>query len=113
MVEVVAIRELTEEEALSWLRAQPNSRITLPPAELGRRWAWPRYKVTRRVKAWSKAGHVTRRGNTVKVADEVQQHALARKSCHTLLLWQNYKAPASPLLHSRMLLRRRLLLHHL
>src|SRR5882672_5000443 len=77
MVEVVAIRELSEEEALQWIRAQPNGRITLPPVELGRRWSWPRYRVTRRLKAWSIAGHVTRRGNTIMASDGAGQKAIS------------------------------------
>jgi hypothetical protein len=78
MAEVTAIKTLDDSEALEWLRAQPNGRITLPPTELGRRWGWPRYKVTRRLKAWSKAGHVTRRGNTLMVPVGAVEKTVAR-----------------------------------
>jgi hypothetical protein len=42
----------------------------LSGAELGRRWGWPRQAVSRRLKAWRKAGLVTRRGDTVAAVAE-------------------------------------------
>lgn len=62
---VTPIRSLDEEAAIAWLRAQPGGRAKLSDAELGRRWGWKRQRVGRRIKAWSKEGRVTRRGNTV------------------------------------------------
>jgi len=62
---VVALHALSEAEALDWLRAQPGGRVTATDAELGRRWNWHRQRVGRRLKAWVKAGHIKRRGDTV------------------------------------------------
>jgi hypothetical protein len=63
---VTALRPLDETAALNWLRAQPGGHTNLSAAELGRRWGWHRQRVWRRLRAWTKAGLVTRRGNTVK-----------------------------------------------
>jgi hypothetical protein len=68
---ITPIRPLDEAAALDWLRSQPGWRTNLPAAELGRRWGWHRQRAGRRLKAWTKAGLVTRRGNTVTVADGV------------------------------------------
>jgi hypothetical protein len=69
MAEIALIRLLEEAAALDWLRSQLGGRINLPAAELGRRWGWPRQGTGRRLKAWTKAGLVTRRGNIITVAD--------------------------------------------
>jgi hypothetical protein len=66
---VTPIRTLDDEEALAWLKAQSGERTTLPPAELGRRWGWPRQRAGRRLKAWAKQGLITRRGRAVTVAN--------------------------------------------
>src|SRR4030095_1103401 len=58
---------LSEEEALAWLQNQPGGRNNASAAELGRRWNWPRQRVGRWLKAWAKAGHIKRRGDTVTV----------------------------------------------
>jgi len=63
------IRPLDEVAALEWLRCQPGRRTTLPAAELGRRWGWQRQRAGRRLKAWQKAGLVTRCGNVVMITD--------------------------------------------
>jgi hypothetical protein len=68
--EVAPIRPLDETAALDWLRSQPGGRTKLSAAELGRRWGWHRQRAGRRLEAWAKAGLVTRRGDTVTVADE-------------------------------------------
>jgi hypothetical protein len=62
---ITALRPFDEGEALNWLRNQPGGRVTLPAAELGRRWGWHRQRAGRRLEAWKKAGLVTRRGNTI------------------------------------------------
>jgi hypothetical protein len=69
MPEIAPIRPLDEAAALDWLRGQPGGRIKLPAAELGRRWGWHRQRAGRRLKAWTKAGLVARRRNTITVAD--------------------------------------------
>jgi len=78
MVEVVAIRELTEEEALSWLRSQPEGRTTLRPAELARRWNWSRQRTSRRINTWANEGLVKRRGKTITAADNARQTAVRK-----------------------------------
>jgi len=67
MAEIAPIRPFDEAAALDWLRSQPGGRTNMPVAELGRRWGWHRQRAGRRLKAWQKAGLVTRRGNTVMV----------------------------------------------
>src|SRR6266849_6300037 len=69
MAEIALIRPLDEAAALDWLRRQPGGRINLPAAELGRRWGWRQQRTGRRLKAWAKAGLVTRHGNIITVAD--------------------------------------------
>ncbi len=66
---ITPIRPLDEAAALEWLRGQPDGRTTLPAAELARRWGWHRQRAGRRLDAWAKAGKITRRGNTVSVAE--------------------------------------------
>jgi low affinity Fe/Cu permease len=63
----VAIPALSEEEALAWLRRQPDGRITANNAELGRAWNWHRQRVGRWLKSWEKAGFVRRMGKVVVV----------------------------------------------
>jgi len=70
MAEIAPIRPLDEGAALDWLRSQPGGRTNLPAAELGRRWGWHRQRTGRRLKAWTKAGFITRRGNIVTVAGD-------------------------------------------
>jgi hypothetical protein len=79
MAEVAPIRTLDDEEALAWLKAQLGERTTLPPAELGRRWGWPRQRAGRRLKAWAKQGLITRRGRTVTVANRTPQKPPRRR----------------------------------
>lgn len=62
---VVAFRTLSDDEAIEWLRTQPDGRIRATAAELGRRWNWHRQRVGRRLDAWQKAGLVKWRGRTV------------------------------------------------
>lgn len=69
MAEVVALRTLSDSEALEWLRSQPGGRTTLRPVDLAQRWGWPQYRVTRRLQKWSQDGLVTRRGNVLRTAD--------------------------------------------
>ena len=69
MPDIAPIRPLDEAAALEWLRGQPGMRTNLPAAELGRRWGWRQQRASRRLKAWQKAGLVTRRGNVIAAAD--------------------------------------------
>jgi len=69
MAEIAPIRPFDEAAALDWLRSQPGGRINLPAAELGRRWGWQRQRTGRRLKAWTKAGLIARRGNIITVPD--------------------------------------------
>src|SRR5882672_6179096 len=70
MVEVIVpIREVSEEEAITWLKAQDGGRTSLRPFELAQRFGWPQYRLNRRLKKWAKDGLVVRRGDTIKVAD--------------------------------------------
>jgi len=40
--------------------------------EFGHRWGWRRQRASRRLKAWQKAGLVTRRGEVFTVADSAR-----------------------------------------
>jgi hypothetical protein len=81
---IVPIHPVDEAAALAWLRAQPGGRTDLPAAELGRRWGWQRYQVTRRLQRWEKDGLVTWQGESlvavgvarVAADDEVTQDSL-------------------------------------
>src|SRR5258706_16349872 len=73
MSNVAPIRPLDEAAALEWLRGQPGRRTSLPTAELGRCWGWQRQRANRRLKAWQKAGLVTRCGNVIMVADRASK----------------------------------------
>jgi MarR family len=60
------------EQAMPYMepvRPLPGRLTNLPAAELGRRWGWRRQRASRRLKAWQKAGLVTRCGNVVMMAD--------------------------------------------
>ncbi len=76
MPDIAPIRPLDEAAALEWLRRQPGRRTNLPAAELGLRWGWQRQRAARRLKAWQKAGLVTRRGNVVTVADSTSKASI-------------------------------------
>jgi hypothetical protein len=52
-------------DALTWLRSQPEGRVTASAAELGRRWGWNRMRVGRRLKAWEKAGLIRRNAEAI------------------------------------------------
>jgi MarR family len=76
MANVVAFdtrpKQLSESEALDWLRAQPGGRAQVSNAALAERWGWTRYRVARRLKEWQAAGLITRRGKAwaVTVRDD-------------------------------------------
>ena len=71
MANVVAFearpKELSETEALDWLRAQPDGRTSANNAALAERWGWSRYRLARRLKLWQAAGLVSRRGKVLAV----------------------------------------------
>jgi hypothetical protein len=77
---VASIHPIDEAAALEWLRSQPGRRTSLPAAELGRRWGWQRQRASRRLKAWQKAGLVTRRGNVITVANCAAKATLASEA---------------------------------
>jgi hypothetical protein len=76
MANVVAFdtrpKQLSESEALDWLRAQPGGRAQVSNAALAERWGWTRYRVARRLKEWQAAGLITKRGKAwaVTVRDD-------------------------------------------
>lgn len=71
MANVVAFearsKELSETEALDWLRAQPDGRTSANNAALAERWGWTRYRLASRLKLWQAAGLVSRRGKILTV----------------------------------------------
>ncbi len=78
MAEVSPIKMFDDDEAIAWLKARPGARTTLPPAELARRWGWPRQRTGRRLKTWVKEGLITRRGRAVTVANGTPQKSSRR-----------------------------------
>jgi MarR family len=78
MAEVSPIRTFDEEEALAWLRTQPDGRTSLRPAELARRWGWTRQRTSRRLSTWAKDGFVKRRGKTIMAADNASPNAVRK-----------------------------------
>jgi hypothetical protein len=65
--ETVPARPFDDVEALAWLRSQRDGRVTASAAELGRQWGWNRMKTGRRLKAWQKAGHISRNAEAIIV----------------------------------------------
>lgn len=48
-------KPLTPEEALDWLRAQPDGRVMATDTELAREWGWLPQRVGRRIRGWSRS----------------------------------------------------------
>jgi len=67
--EVAPLHSFSEQDALEWLRSQPDGRTKLMPAELGQRWRWNALTVGRRLSKWKKTGLITKRGNVITVVD--------------------------------------------
>jgi Crp-like helix-turn-helix domain len=76
MASVVAFdgrpRELSESEALEWLRQQPRASAPANNTALAECWGWSRERVSRCLRTWQAAGLVTRSGKrlTVTVRDD-------------------------------------------
>src|SRR5215470_12499424 len=81
MANVVAFdarpKELSDSEALDWLRLQPGGRAQANSVVLAERWGWSRYRVARRLKMWQAAGLITKQGKIVMAAarDDVRAAA--------------------------------------
>jgi hypothetical protein len=58
-------------EALAWLRSQPEGHVTVSAAELGRQWGWNRMRTSRRLKAWERAGLISRNAEAIIVTGTV------------------------------------------
>ena len=71
MTETDPSRPFNETEALTWLRSQPNGRITASAAELNRQWGWNRMRAGRRLRAWENAGYIQRNAGEVVVTTSV------------------------------------------
>src|SRR5882757_5832496 len=71
MASVVAFdarsRELSETEALDWLRLQPRGHAPANSAVLAERWGWTRQRVARCLRTWQAAGLITRTGKNLDV----------------------------------------------
>src|SRR5262245_15230948 len=71
MAKVVAFdagpKQLSEIEALDWLRAQPEGRISANNSVLAERWGWPRQRVSRALRVWQAEGLITRSGKILLV----------------------------------------------
>ena len=72
MASVVAFdarpRELSETEALDWLRLQPRGHAPANSAILAERWGWSRQRVARCLRTWQASGLITRVGKNLAVA---------------------------------------------
>ena len=60
-------KELSESEALGWLRDQPDGRVRVSNAALAEHWGWSSQQVARCLRAWQAGGLITRRGKVVEV----------------------------------------------
>jgi hypothetical protein len=71
MANVVAFdtrpKVLSDDEALDWLRLQPNGRTDANTVALGERWGWTRQRVAKRLRTWQDAGLIERNGKVVTV----------------------------------------------
>jgi hypothetical protein len=71
MTEPIPPRPFDDREALTWLRSQPDGRVTTSAAELGRRWGWNRMRTSRRLKTWEVAGLIRRNAEAIIVTTSV------------------------------------------
>jgi hypothetical protein len=62
---------LDDLEALIWLRSQPEGRVAVNAAKLGRQWGWNRMRTSRRLKAWEQAGLIRRNAGAITVTGSV------------------------------------------
>jgi hypothetical protein len=62
---------LNDLEALTWLRSQPERRVAVNAAKLGRQWSWNRMWTSRRLKAWEQAGLIRRNAEAISVTGSV------------------------------------------
>src|SRR5215472_3107317 len=105
MASVVAFdgrpRELSESEALEWLRLQPRASTSASSVALAERWGWSRQRVARCLRTWQAAGLVTRSGKrlTVTVRDEAPGAPAAEPAAarHALAIVDEPAAPAPPI----------------
>src|SRR3954453_7674384 len=65
MIESVPPHPFDDMEALTWLRSQPEGRVTASAAELGRQWGWNRMRTSRRLKTWELAGLIRRNAEAI------------------------------------------------
>jgi hypothetical protein len=56
---------LDDLEAPTWLRSQPERRVAVNAAKLGRQWGWNRMRTSRRLKAWEQAGLIRRNAEAI------------------------------------------------
>ncbi|BAM92886.1 membrane hypothetical protein [Bradyrhizobium oligotrophicum S58] len=71
MTEPVPPHPFDDREALAWLRSQPEGHVTVSAAELGRQWGWNRMRTSRRLKAWERAGLISRNAEAIIVTETV------------------------------------------
>lgn len=71
MTETLPPHPFDEEEALAWLRSQPDGRVTASAAELARRWGWNRMRAGRRLRVWQEAGLIRRNAEAIIVTASV------------------------------------------
>jgi len=71
MTESVPPHPFDDREALTWLRSQPDGRVTASAAELGRQWGWNRMRTSRRLKTWEVAGLIRRNAEAVIITTSV------------------------------------------
>jgi hypothetical protein len=62
---------LDDLEALTWRRSQPEGRVAVNAAKLGRQWGWNRMRTSRRLKAWEQAGLIRRNAAAITVTGSV------------------------------------------
>jgi len=55
-----SLHPLTDDQALAWLRRQPDGRVQVTISGLARTWAWDRRTVQRRLVKWAADGHLSR-----------------------------------------------------
>ncbi|WP_316159466.1 hypothetical protein [Bradyrhizobium sp. SZCCHNRI3042] len=71
MTESIPPHPFDDMEALAWLRSQPEGHVTVSAAELGRLWGWNRMRAGRRLKAWERAGLISRNAEAIIVTGTV------------------------------------------
>jgi len=64
------LRKFSDDQALTWIRSQPEARISLSQAQLAQCWGWSRQTVSKRLRLWEMAQLINRDRLLISIADQ-------------------------------------------